>query len=125
MTNRTGNAAKHFRLLYPPTTAMCECGWFFVYCYSDKDINDARLVATDNTSRLRGDGYTTKDVYLSRLEKAAQGEAAKEEGCEEVRELVDVQSGSQAVQSWNRAVGSELGTDSCMLDFGIEINNVT
>ena len=31
LANRTGKAAKHFRRLYPPTTAICECGLFPVY----------------------------------------------------------------------------------------------
>ena len=31
LTNRTGKAAKHFRRLYPPTVAMCECNLFPVY----------------------------------------------------------------------------------------------
>ena len=42
--SRTGKAAKHFRRLYPPTAAMCECGLFPVYSQQVRSSTSPSIV---------------------------------------------------------------------------------
>ena len=52
LTNRTGKAAKHFRRLYSPTAAICECGLFPVYSQQLRSSTAPAIVLPTPFQRL-------------------------------------------------------------------------